>query len=167
MTQFLIAYAAAFALFLAVDAVWLGIVARGFYANQLGDLMSPRPNLAIAAGLYAVYMVGESMEPRYHNGEILYVHPFRPPEKGKYVVVQLFGQDAAAPMESMEFLVKQYGGKTDKELILFQYNPREELRFPLPPPLLPVNGLLARCVASPPRRPPCNSPHHPLAPLHL
>ena len=58
MKTWIIAYAAAAAAFLALDAVWLGFVARDFYRTQMGDLMSPNPNLVAAAAFYALYVVG-------------------------------------------------------------------------------------------------------------
>ena len=58
MTVFLIAYAATLTVFLMVDAIWLGRVARDFYARELGGLMRARPNLLIAALFYAVYVSG-------------------------------------------------------------------------------------------------------------
>ncbi|WP_275789950.1 DUF2177 family protein [Pararhizobium gei] len=57
MKTMLFAYAGtAVSLFIA-DAIWLGLVARTFYRNQLGDLMLPSPNLAIAAIFYIFFAV--------------------------------------------------------------------------------------------------------------
>lgn len=58
MKIWIVAYAAAAVAFLAADAIWLGFVARDFYRGQLGDLMSPNPNLTAAAAFYALYVVG-------------------------------------------------------------------------------------------------------------
>ncbi len=55
---YLVAYLATALIFLAVDALWLGVIARDFYASQLGDLLRPEPNLAVAAAFYAVYAGG-------------------------------------------------------------------------------------------------------------
>tara|TARA_R110002020_G_scaffold35195_6_gene106324 strand:- start:371 stop:781 length:411 start_codon:yes stop_codon:yes gene_type:complete len=52
---FLKAWAGAAAFLLIVDAIWLGLVARGFYARQLGDLMLESPKLGIAAVFYVMY----------------------------------------------------------------------------------------------------------------
>ena len=52
---FLKAWAASAAFLLIVDAIWLGLVARGFYVRQLGDLMLESPKLAIAAVFYVMY----------------------------------------------------------------------------------------------------------------
>ncbi|MDM9629133.1 DUF2177 family protein [Rhizobium sp. S152] len=50
-----IAYVATLIAFLALDAVWLGLVARTFYRDQLGELMLPSPNLAVAALFYVFF----------------------------------------------------------------------------------------------------------------
>ena len=49
---------------------------------------TPRPaNLAGVRDAYAIYMVGDSMEPRYTQGWLLHVNPFKPPIRGRDVVV--------------------------------------------------------------------------------
>ena len=37
-------YIIAFIIFLAIDAIWLGLIAPKFYRSQIGHLMSERPN---------------------------------------------------------------------------------------------------------------------------
>ena len=58
MKTYLVAYFATAAVFLAIDAVWLGFVMRDFYRGQLGDLMSPDPSLGVAAVFYLLYVIG-------------------------------------------------------------------------------------------------------------
>ena len=55
MKTFGIAYFSTLVLFLAIDAIWLGVVARKFYQKQLGDLMLPSPNLAVATVFYLFF----------------------------------------------------------------------------------------------------------------
>jgi uncharacterized membrane protein len=57
MKTALIAYAGTFGTLLVADAVWLGLVARTFYRDQLGALMLPSPNFAIAALFYVFFAV--------------------------------------------------------------------------------------------------------------
>ncbi|MDF1609655.1 DUF2177 family protein [Hoeflea sp. YIM 152468] len=52
---FLKAWAGSAVFILVVDAIWLGLVARGFYSRQLGALMLDTPRLPIAALFYVVY----------------------------------------------------------------------------------------------------------------
>ena len=49
------AYAATLILFLAIDAVWLGVVARDFYMGQIGERLRPEPDLFVAALFYLGY----------------------------------------------------------------------------------------------------------------
>lgn len=59
--------------FLMLDAVWLGFVARTFYRNQLGDLLTSRPNWWAAAVFYLMFVFGMIVfviEPSVHAGSI-------------------------------------------------------------------------------------------------
>ena len=56
--KYLWIYLVAAVVFLAIDALWLGYVARDFYKERLGDLLLARPRFGIAAGFYAIYVVG-------------------------------------------------------------------------------------------------------------
>ena len=56
--KYLIAYLSTTVIFLAIDALWLGIVAKNFYAEQLGDLLAKNIKFQIAAVFYLVYTVG-------------------------------------------------------------------------------------------------------------
>ena len=44
--------------FLAIDAVWLTVVARGFYRRQLNFLLSDQPNWWAAIIFYLLFVVG-------------------------------------------------------------------------------------------------------------
>lgn len=57
MKTALIGYAGAFLTLLVCDGIWLGLVARTFYRDQLGDMMLPSPNLAIGALFYVFFAV--------------------------------------------------------------------------------------------------------------
>src|ERR1700747_376650 len=88
---------------------------------------TPRPaNLSGVRSAYAIYMVGDSMEPRYEPGWLLHVNPFKPPIRGRDVVVYKEGQAV---------LIKQFGGWEGEALVLRQLKPpatrrsqREEVR---------------------------------------
>lgn len=58
MKQFAIAYLASLLTFLAIDAVWLGLVAKSFYADQLGPLMREDVLFLPAAIFYLLYSAG-------------------------------------------------------------------------------------------------------------
>jgi uncharacterized membrane protein len=45
-------------IFFAIDLVWLGVVAKNFYRQHIGHLMSPDVNWSAAVLFYAVYIAG-------------------------------------------------------------------------------------------------------------
>jgi phage repressor protein C with HTH and peptisase S24 domain len=90
---------------------------------------TPRPsNLNGVRGAYAIYMIGDGMEPRYEQGWLLHVNPFKPPTRGRDVVV--YRQDKGV-------LIKQFNGWEGDALMLRQLNPARESRIP--------RGELAEC----------------------
>lgn len=45
-------------IFLAIDMVWLVIIAKNFYAKQIGHLMAKNPNLLAASIFYLIFVAG-------------------------------------------------------------------------------------------------------------
>lgn len=43
---------------LALDLLWLGVIAPPLYKREVGTLMRAQPNIAAAALFYAIYLVG-------------------------------------------------------------------------------------------------------------
>ena len=80
------------------------------------------PKQASIKKAFAVYVVGESMIPRFRPGQTLYILPGRWPAAGEDVVVEL---------ENGDGYVKEYRRRTQKEIICWQYNPDGEWRRPL------------------------------------
>lgn len=58
MKIYLIEYAIALAAFLALDFLWLKSMGPTFYAQELGALLRPVPNLGVALGFYTLFVVG-------------------------------------------------------------------------------------------------------------
>ncbi|MEF8847483.1 MAG: DUF2177 family protein [Candidatus Paceibacterota bacterium] len=61
----------AFPVFLAIDMVWLGVVAKNFYRDQIGFLMKSNPNWSAAFIFYALFVVGLTIfviEPALEKG---------------------------------------------------------------------------------------------------
>lgn len=56
--KIVITYLLALTLFLAMDLVWLGYVAKDFYLARMGAIMLDRPKMGIAALFYTVYVIG-------------------------------------------------------------------------------------------------------------
>ncbi len=91
-----------------------------FLQDEVG--YTPRPaNLGGVRAAYAIYMVGDSMQPRYEQGWLLHVNPFKPPTRGRDVVVYKQGQIV---------LIKQFVGWEGDALVLRQFNPPDTLRIP-------------------------------------
>jgi phage repressor protein C with HTH and peptisase S24 domain len=83
----------------------------------------PRPHsLQHVRDAYSIYMVGDSMAPRFRPGQLLHVNPYKPPQPGTGVVVTK--RDDAV-------LIKEFVRRTDSTLYLKQYNPAAELDYPL------------------------------------
>ena len=78
------------------------------------------PALAAVKDAYGLYTCGSSMEPRYFPGELVYVHPHRPPNLGDFVVVQLRPKHEGAAVRAM---IKQLVGRSGSHVQLRQYNP--------------------------------------------
>ena len=57
-TEFFKLYAVALVTFLVIDLIWLGVVARSFYRDQLGHLLRPDVNWAAAMAFYVIFVAG-------------------------------------------------------------------------------------------------------------
>ena len=58
MNKYVGTYAATALLLLALDLLWIGVVAKALYQNGIGHLMAAEPRLGVAAVFYAVYALG-------------------------------------------------------------------------------------------------------------
>jgi len=58
MTRHLIAYLSVGVVFLAIDAVWLGVIAKDLYRAQIGHLLAPSFRVGPAAVFYFMYIAG-------------------------------------------------------------------------------------------------------------
>lgn len=94
--------------------------------NQVSEVSAP-PSLSHIPDAYAVYVVGESMEPRYFAGETVFVNPRLPISRGAFVVAQISKGDADEPYA----YVKRFVSQDTRRLRLEQYNPKKTLEFPL------------------------------------
>lgn len=83
------------------------------------DYVRRPPALAGARDVYALYIEGSSMEPRYMPGELVIVHPHRPPRMGDAVIVQ-FRTGEHAPIQAM---IGFFQGRTATRVKLRKLNP--------------------------------------------
>ena len=51
-------YALTIPIFFAIDIIWLGVIAKGFYRRHLGFVLSPDVNWVAAVIFYLMYIVG-------------------------------------------------------------------------------------------------------------
>lgn len=93
--------------------------------NQLFEVLCP-PNISPGTKAYAVVISGDSMEPRYFDGEIAFVDPYRRVRRGDFVVAQIRLEEHGPPLA----YVKRFVRHNNDELVLEQFNPAKELRFP-------------------------------------
>lgn len=95
--------------------------------NKLDDIPAP-PGLYASQDAYAVTVAGDSVEPRYYDGETVYVDPGHRVRRGDYVVAQIKhdAEDGSPPLA----YIKRFIRHSDVELVLEQLNPAKELRFP-------------------------------------
>lgn len=91
----------------------------------LYEVMTP-PSLSQSSGAYAVTVSGDSMAPRYEDGEVCFVDPKRRVKKGDYVIAQIRIEEEGPILA----FVKKFIRHNALELVLEQFNPAKELRFP-------------------------------------
>lgn len=92
--------------------------------DRLEDVFVP-PILSSVAEAYAVYVAGESMEPRYFDGEIVFVNPVKRVRRGDFVVAQIQAEEHGPRLA----YVKRFVRWNAQVLVLSQYNPEKELHF--------------------------------------
>ncbi|MGE4571986.1 MAG: DUF2177 family protein [Candidatus Izemoplasmatales bacterium] len=56
--NFMKMYLIAFIVFLAIDALWLGLIATKFYKTNIGHLMAEKPNFIAAGIFYLLFIIG-------------------------------------------------------------------------------------------------------------
>lgn len=56
--QMILLYIITLVVFFAIDMIWLGVVAKGFYRRHLGSFMSPQVNWIAAMLFYLLFIVG-------------------------------------------------------------------------------------------------------------
>jgi uncharacterized membrane protein len=58
MIDFIKTYLVAFVVFFVIDIIWLALVAKNLYQQELGYIMSPKPNWIAAIIFYLVFITG-------------------------------------------------------------------------------------------------------------
>lgn len=94
-------------------------------SSDVIDRIARPHGLANARHAYALYVVGQSMQPKFKQGDIIFVHPGRPPSAGDIVVVQTQDYEGADVIS----YVKEYIGRSDEGILTRQYNDPLEIEF--------------------------------------
>lgn len=58
MTKYIGAYVVALVVMLALDGLWIGVLAKSMYKESIGHLMAEKPDLLAAALFYLIYISG-------------------------------------------------------------------------------------------------------------
>jgi len=58
MISLILKFLISFSVFLAIDLLWLGIVARKLYVHHMGHLLRTPPNWPVAFLFYALFVIG-------------------------------------------------------------------------------------------------------------
>lgn len=83
----------------------------------------PRHNPAMGNDGFYMIVVGDSMEPRYEQGERVAVSRVMPPKKGKDCVIEFIDGTA---------VIKRFINMTEKEIVCEQINPAKRLTYSRP-----------------------------------
>lgn len=89
------------------------------------DIVRRPPALLGAPDVYALYVEGTSMEPKYLPGDLIYVHPRKPPRAGDPVVVQCFDGGESEIAAMVGIFVKW----TPTHLHIAKYNPQSNVEI--------------------------------------
>jgi phage repressor protein C with HTH and peptisase S24 domain len=90
------------------------------FNGDVVDLVRRPPGLAGASAVFAVYVHGDSMSPRFESGDLVFVNPSRPPTPGCDVIVEMapqHGEGAGA------CYIKRLLRRTADKVVLRQFNP--------------------------------------------
>jgi phage repressor protein C with HTH and peptisase S24 domain len=80
-----------------------------------------RPSHLTNPDAFALYVNGESMQPRYYSGERVYIDPSRPLSRDCFVVVECKDDTA---------MIKQYVRHDHNQVELRQLNPAKLIHIP-------------------------------------
>ena len=93
--------------------------------DTIVDWVRRPPALSGARHAYALFIEGSSMEPRYLPGDLVFVHPDRPPRPGDTVVVQA----QAGPHAPVEATIGYLRRRTERAVVIAKINPAAEVEL--------------------------------------
>jgi len=83
------------------------------------DYVRRPPMLTKIGNAFGVYVIGDSMSPRFDHGDLVFVHPGRPPQPGNDVIVELHGEHG----EPGPCYIKRLVRRSANGVMLAQFNP--------------------------------------------
>jgi phage repressor protein C with HTH and peptisase S24 domain len=83
------------------------------------DYVRRPPMLTKIGNAFGVYVIGDSMSPRFDHGDLVFVHPGRPPRPGNDVIVEMHGEHGAPGPCYIKRLVRRSADRVQ----LAQFNP--------------------------------------------
>jgi phage repressor protein C with HTH and peptisase S24 domain len=113
-----------------MDVELMGITVGGddgdfSFNGEVAGLVRRPPGIAHLRNVFALHILSDSMVPRYDPGELIYVGG-REPVPGDHVVIEMFPPEGAKVGKSF---VKKLLRRTEKEIIVSQYNPAKEFSY--------------------------------------
>lgn len=92
---------------------------------QIIDWAPCPPGVENVRDAYALWVVNDSMLPRFRHGDIVFVEPHRAVRPGDDVVIQIRPDES----NTVETWIKEFVGYQGDEIIAKQYNPPKDLVF--------------------------------------
>jgi phage repressor protein C with HTH and peptisase S24 domain len=93
--------------------------------DTIVDWVRRPPALMNATHAYALFVEGSSMEPRYQPGDLIFVHPDRPPRPGDTVVVQAQNSQH----DPIEATIGTLRRRTEKAVVIAKLNPSADVEI--------------------------------------
>jgi phage repressor protein C with HTH and peptisase S24 domain len=109
-----------------LGAVYAGLTGDRFSMGQAVDTARRLPGIANSKTVFALYVRGDSMFPRFADGDLIYVDPGRVARIGDDVLIELAGE----PGEPATALVKRLVSRSGSKIVVRQFSPDSELTFP-------------------------------------
>ncbi len=94
-------------------------------SDDVIDYVARAPGIAKARDIYALYVVGESMEPRFNAGDLIFVNPHKPVRVNDVVVIQEPNSQNGHPAS----FIKIFKRRTEKGIVTEQLNPKATITF--------------------------------------
>lgn len=108
-----------------VRGVAAGSVVGAFVIDGVIDRVRRPPGLSHSTNVYALYVTGTSMSPKYEPGDLIYVNPDRPAAPGDTVIIQTQNYENA-PIQAW---IKRLVSQNDEVVVAAQLNPESVVRY--------------------------------------